>query len=87
MIGGQTVTGRENIRQTLSSVVAGRAQMTLDTRAMVESPQGVAVLHGGWTMEAPAGAAAGTRGLSTEVVRRQPDGTWLFVIDSPHTPV
>ena len=62
--------------------------MTLDTRAVVESPQGLAVLHGGWAIAPPAGTATGiaTRGLSTEVVRQQPDGTWLFVIDSPYTP-
>jgi ketosteroid isomerase-like protein len=27
-----------------------------------------------------------TRGLSTEVVRRQADGSWRFAIDNPHTP-
>jgi hypothetical protein len=33
-------------------------------------------------------AAAGGRGrkLLVEVVRKQPDGTWLFVIDNPYTP-
>ena len=25
-------------------------------------------------------------GLSTEVVRRQPNGDWKFVIDNPRTP-
>ena len=60
--------------------------MRLDTRAVIESPQGVAVLHGGWTIEPREDGGVATRGLSTEVVRKQPDGTWLFVIDSPHTP-
>jgi hypothetical protein len=32
------------------------------------------------------GAEIATRGLSTEVARKQPDGTWLFVIDNPYTP-
>jgi hypothetical protein len=31
-------------------------------------------------------AALATRGLSTKVFRKQPDGTWLFVIDSPYIP-
>jgi hypothetical protein len=62
--------------------------MTLETRAVVESPQGLAVLHGGWAVEPAAELRAGsaTRGLSTEVVRKQTDGTWLFVIDNPYTP-
>jgi ketosteroid isomerase-like protein len=63
--------------------------MTLETRAVVESQQGLAVLHGGWVVEPATGMGAelATRGLSTEVVRKQPDGTWLFVIDNPYTPV
>ena len=38
--------------------------MTLETRAVVESRQGVVVLHGSWVIEPPAGMAAelATRG-------------------------
>jgi ketosteroid isomerase-like protein len=46
------------------------------------------VLHGSWVIEPQTEMAADivTRGLSTEVVRKQPDGTWLFVIDNPYSP-
>jgi len=27
-----------------------------------------------------------TQGLSTEVMRGQPDGSWMFVIDNPNPP-
>jgi len=79
---------RESIRKALESVLARRGRMTLETRAVVESQQGLAVLHGAWVIEPQAamGAEIATRGLSTEVVRKQPDGTWLFVIDNPYTP-
>jgi ketosteroid isomerase-like protein len=62
--------------------------MTLETRAVVESSLDLAVLHGSWVIEpAPdTGSEMATRGLSTEIVRKQRDGTWLFVIDSPYTP-
>ena len=62
--------------------------MTLETRSVVESQQGLAVLHGSWVVEPATGTESGvvTRGLSTEVVRQQPDGTWLFVIDIPYMP-
>jgi hypothetical protein len=61
--------------------------MTLETRAVIESQEGLAVLHGSWMVEpAPENRAEPvTRGLSTEVVRKQPDGTWLCVIDNPYT--
>ena len=88
VVDGKVVTGRESIRKALESFVARRGRMTLETRAVVESQQGLAVLYGGWVIEPPEGMEAGiaTRGLSTEVVREQPDGTWLFVIDNPYTP-
>ena len=88
VVGGQEVIGRESIRNALQNLLPGRGRMTLETSAVVESPQGLAVLHGRWVVESPAGIGAelATRGLSTEVVRKQPDGTWLFVIDNPYTP-
>ena len=88
VVDGKAVTGRESIRKALESVLVRRGRMTLETRSVVESLQGLAVLHGSWVIEPPAGIGVeiATRGLSTEVVRKQPDGTWLFVIDSPYTP-
>lgn len=44
--------------------------MTLDTWAVIESGEGLAVLHGEWSLGPP----SATQGMSTEVVRRQPDG-------------
>jgi hypothetical protein len=56
----------------------------LSTSAMLK----LWLLHGGWVVEYAAGTGSEllTRGMSTEVVRKQPDGTWLFVIDNPYTP-
>ena len=88
VVDGKKLIGRESIRKALESFLARRGRMTLETRAVVESQHGLAVLHGGWVIEPPMGMGTeiATRGLSTEVVRKQPDGTWLFVIDSPYTP-
>ena len=57
--------------------------MELETRSTIESGEGLAVLHAGWTLHTSGSTA---RGISTEVVRRQPDGRWLFIIDEPRTP-
>ena len=87
VVDGNEVTGRDDIRKALENILARRGRMTLETRAIVES-HGLAVLHGGWAIEPPKGMGVqiATHGLSTEVVRQQPDGTWLFVIDNPYTP-
>ena len=80
--GGVKIRGRESLRTAYAGIVAGGAQMILTTRSVIESGDDLAILWGEWSIGAP----AGTAGLSTEVVRRQPDGSWLFVIDSPYTP-
>src|SRR5258705_1595861 len=83
IVDGNQVIGRESIRKAFETLVARRGRMTLETRAVVDTQLGLAVLHGGWVIEAPVPARAeiATCGLSTEVLRKQPDGTWLFVID------
>lgn len=45
----------------------------------------IAVHFNTWTMKgtAPDGSAVEQGGLSVAVLRRQPDGTWLMVIDDP----
>ncbi len=47
MVDGQEVMGRESIRKALEILLTGRGLMTLETRAVVLSQQGLAVLHGG----------------------------------------
>ena len=87
VVNGEPVIGRERIRHAFETLVARRGRMTLTTRTVVEGRRGLAVLHGDWVIEPATGTGSerGTRGLSTEVVRQQPNGTWLFAIDNPYT--
>jgi uncharacterized protein (TIGR02246 family) len=89
MVGGKQVIGRENIRIAFHSILSVGAQMSLTTRSIMESRDGLALLHGEWIVQRTTATEPQltTQGLSTEVVRRQPDGTWLFIIDNPYTPV
>ena len=81
--GGGTVAGHEAIRVAYDRMLARHGRMELETRSVVESAEGLAVLHASWTLHT-AGSTA--QGISTEVVRRQSDGSWLFVIDEPRAP-
>jgi len=80
--GGKSVTGHDGMREAYNAFLSGGARMKIDTKTVIESGEGLAVLHGTWSLGPP----ASTQGLSTEVVRRQPDGSWMFVIDNPNTP-
>jgi uncharacterized protein (TIGR02246 family) len=81
VVNGEAVTGTERIRAAMEMWLAAKGQMHLETRTVVESPDGLAVLHGSWIVES---AESTSHGVSTEVARRLADGTWRFVIDSPH---
>lgn len=88
VVNGQPLAGQLLIRRAYETFLARRPRMTLKTRSAVVFEGNLAVLHGDWILEpAPADETGKTtQGLSTEVVRRQADGSWRFVIDSPHTP-
>jgi uncharacterized protein (TIGR02246 family) len=88
IVGGQQVTGRENIRAAFHSMLSVGVQMSLKTRSIIESRDGLAILHGEWVVQPTTATESrlSTQGLSTEVVRKQPDGTWLFLFDNPYTP-
>jgi DNA-binding transcriptional MerR regulator/ketosteroid isomerase-like protein len=83
---GETVMGSNRIRETYREVFASRPRLTLETSA-VHGSGDLAVLHGRWHWvgQGPSGRAIQNQGRSIEVVRLQPDGRWLFVIDDPFT--
>jgi ketosteroid isomerase-like protein len=77
--------GHEAIRATLAELIA--MQGSLDCYEIDVSENGnLAVLRARWVFTGvdPNGAPFESRGRSIEVVRRQPDGTWLFTIDLPN---
>lgn len=81
---GQEVQGREAIRTALQGFLALNPRMDLTTRYVLEAGD-MAVLSGQWklTGTGPDGSAVEMGGKSVEVLRRQPDGTWLYVLDLP----
>ena len=83
----RTVTGPDAIRDAYAGYLAMRPTMSLETVTAFES-DGLALLHGRWSLRGtgPDGAEIQMTGRSSEVLRRQPDGTWLFIIDNPFTP-
>jgi uncharacterized protein (TIGR02246 family) len=87
VVNGQSLVGHASIRAAYEGFLARRGRMTLKTRFVVRFEETLAVLHGDWVLEGRGTQEGGSnRGLSIEVVRRQPDGSWRFIIDNPNTP-
>lgn len=81
----QEVSGRAAIADALKLFHAV-GQMRADTRYCVTVGD-VALASASWqiTGTEPQGTPVEIRGISADLLRRQPDGRWLLVVDHPFT--
>ena len=81
---GQVVTGREAIRGALQGLLTLCGEFHMEVKSVVETG-GLALVRSDWSLvgTAPGGCLVDLSGRGSEVVRRQPDGTWLYIIDNP----
>ena len=81
---GKLVTGTAAIKESLLNFVAGKPTMSITSRLVAQAGD-IAVTTGNWelAMTGPDGKPTQMTGQSIEVVRRHPDGRWLYVIDLP----
>ena len=81
---GTTVAGTDAIREVLAGFLALKGKIEFKNPQIFKAGD-LALMHGDWTVAGtgPDGSAVNLAGHSTEVLRRQPDGTWLYVIDIP----
>ncbi len=84
---GQIVRGHAAIREALSGYLAMKPRFALQPGKVLESND-IAILFSKWTLTGtgPGGSTVQLAGQTTDVVRRQKDGSWLMVIDNPFGP-
>lgn len=83
--GQPLVRGKDAIREALGGFVGMGGTFNMEHTDVVEADD-VAVIYSTWTLKGgsdPEGNPVDLTGRTTDVVRRQPDGTWLFAIDNP----
>lgn len=83
--GKDAITGIDAIRGVVEAFASMKATLKMDVKQVIQSGD-LALLHSEWSLTGgtgPDGSAVNMGGKSAEVVRRQPDGTWLLVIDNP----
>ena len=81
---GTTFQGPGQIRTFLEGMTAAKARVAMNVKHVVRAGD-VAVLYNDWSMTVtgPDGKPEASSGKAIEVVRRQADGTWKFVVDDP----
>ena len=84
MARGAPARGIGAIRQMLAEYVAMKPTIQLATRRVVQAGD-TALLLADWQFHGTTedGGQVSTSGTSIEVARRQPDGSWRYVIDLP----
>ncbi len=82
---GKVVTGLEGIGQALQLFLDMKPTIRIETKGVVQTGD-LAVLQSKWTLDccSPDGKPMQMSGHATEVVRRQPNGNWLYAIDLPY---
>ena len=81
----QSVTGLSAIRGVMEGFMAMKPKLNVEVPLVLECGE-IAVLHSAWTLSGTDadGKAVSMEGKGIEVVRRQADGTWKFIIDNPN---
>ncbi len=82
---GTTLVGHDQIRTASEEFLALRPQITYTNEPDVVVAGDIALVTNFWTMTAtlPDGATMREGGVSADVTRRQPDGTWKILVDQP----
>jgi uncharacterized protein (TIGR02246 family) len=82
---GATVNGVAAIRAHLGALMALKPRFQIKLLRVIEVGD-LAVLISHWELAAtaPDGSKIRDTGRTHDVVRRQRDGSWLFVVDSPY---
>ena len=81
---GQAVTGAAAIREVFGGFIAMKPTLNIETLASAIVGD-TALTQDKWNLKATGsdGSPIDLGGQSTKVIRRQPDGSWKFVIDIP----
>jgi uncharacterized protein (TIGR02246 family) len=75
---------RQAIKELFAALPEGKIKMNVVR--VIRSGEDLAVLYNDWNMSGKTadGSSFTMQHKATEIVRRQPDGTWRFVIDDPY---
>jgi uncharacterized protein (TIGR02246 family) len=77
---GEVKKGEEGLRQELAPFAAKKASFEFNIRQVIQSGN-IALMHTEWKVSSPQQMSV----YAIEVARRQPDGTWRWLIGDPFT--
>src|SRR5918996_1519119 len=81
---GELAHGEPGVREALSGFISMNGELDLEVTRVLEVDD-LALVIGVWSFNGtgPDGEPVGLEAKNADVLRRQADGTWRFVIDNP----
>ena|SRR5258705_9911599 len=77
---GELIKGKQELKQELTRFAAARARFDFNIAQVIQSGD-IALMHTRWNVSGPQQISV----YAIEVARRQPDGTWRWLIGDPFT--
>jgi uncharacterized protein (TIGR02246 family) len=77
---GEVQQGRDGLRQELAPVAAMKPRVAFTIKQVIQSGD-IALMHTEWQVSFPLPMSV----YAIAVARRQPDGTWRWLIGDPYT--
>ena len=77
---GEVKKGEAGLREVLAPLAAAQARFDYNIRQIIQSGD-IALMHTDWKVSSPQPMSS----YAIEVARRQPDGTWRWLIGDPFT--
>jgi len=83
---GRVARGTKELREVYRITFANKPTIKVATGKVISAGEDLALIIGEWTStaETSAGETEVWSGIYTDIVRKQPDGTWKLVLDNPN---
>lgn len=85
--GGGLATTKEDVRRVYEDFFETNPDLKVNALQIVEA-DGLAIILGDYTLDYTNsnGAIVSVEGRFGDIVRQQPDGSWLYLLDNPYAP-
>jgi ketosteroid isomerase-like protein len=79
---GRVARGTEELREVYRITFASKLTIKVDIGEIICAGEDLALVIGESTAQTPVGETKAWSGTYTDIVRKQPDGTWKLVLDN-----